>query len=234
MKLLPSSLLVRLIALASLLCPVAALADPGFVTIDFSGGDLRDSSGSILTAGTVLLVADTTGEGFGSFTVGSSLTAGSFLNSYDQVLGTTNVLAGADEGQFIGSTSTSGTIQLMRGRYSTLSAGDALALIWLPDVTDTSTTLNSGQSYGLYTGTPQDTNSDHQVWTVPNGGSAALDLTFITNQGNSDSTIPAVDGNAAFSVSAVPEPADFSVIAGAVGCLAVVGQRYRSRKARSL
>lgn len=221
-----------LIVLAALLAPVAAFAQ-STVTINFFAGGLANSSGTLLTTGTlVLLIADTGDNGFGSLAAGSSLSLGSLLNGDDQIIGSGTVLSGG-YGQVMGSTGTGGnsSIPLMTSPYTNLNTGDPLAIVWLPGLNSSSTTLSGGQTYGLYQGVPPESDSD--AWVVPLGGTTDTQLTFITTADTADGgTAPASDGYASFTVSAVPEPADFSLIAGAAGCLAVMGQRFRSRKAR--
>jgi hypothetical protein len=154
----------------------------------------------------VILIANESGStGFNTLTAGS-LTVGSFLDGSYQILGTTGI-----DGSFGTPGAFAGSVQLnYTGTYQNLQAGDQLAVVWFTNVSDTSTTLSAGQSYGLYT-------ENDGTWQTPTiGGDAEL-----TVPGGQDATLT--------SLSAVPEPGTYALIAGTAALLFAAWRRRQSR-----
>lgn len=202
-----SSFRSRLIGgLLGLLTVSAARAQ--FVSVNLSVGQLYDASGVKLnTGGLVLLIADTSRNGFGSLLSGSSLSAGSFLNTDDQILGSATILP-----NFTGSAMGSFTsIPLESGAYSTLNSGDPLAVVWFSTLTGSSTTLVGGASYGVFSSTSATV--DGAPWTVPAEGALA-NINFRTILGGG--THAETEAYASYTVSAIPEPSTYAAIAGAL------------------
>jgi len=214
-----------LIGLAGLLGPVIALAQPYTATIDLTAGVLYNSSGQVLPQGDlVLLVADTGTNGFGPLDTGSSLTVGSFLNSEDQIIGSTTV--STQEGSYPTGTAVASfpSIPVGSGSYTTLAAGDSVAVFWFTGLNSSSTVLTPG-SYGYYTtSVPADGSAS---WVVPPSGAGAVDLVFET--GADFGSNPETAGYA--NLTAVPEPATYALLAGVAALVGAVGIRFRQKKA---
>jgi hypothetical protein len=162
---------------------------------------VNDASGNPVGNGsTVVLIANESGTtGFNTLDAGS-LAQSQFLNGSYQILGTTNVDEGFGPGYFAGTTTLNYT-----GAYQNLQAGDQLAVVWL---TNSSTSLAAGQSYGLYT------QSDWLTPPVGNDGNGPVELTVPAGQ------------DASFS--AVPEPSTYALIAGAAALLFAAWRRRPS------
>lgn len=188
------------------------------VTINLTASRLYDSSGTMLnTGGLVLLVADTSHNGFGSFLSGSSLSAGSFLNVDDQILGFTTILGNGTGTAF----SSFASIPLASSPYTNLTTGDPLAVVWFSTLTGSSTTLAVGNSYGLFSSTSLSTDGD--PWATPADG-ATIDLVFKTLLAGG--THAESEAYAAYTVSAIPEPSTYAAIVGSL----ILGVAFRRRR----
>ena len=212
----------RLLALCALLAPAIASAQ-GTVTIDLTASSLEYSSGAALPTGNlVLLIADTTGSGFGPLLPGSSLSDGSLLNGNDQIIGATTIQA--IEGDPPGTAMASFTgIPLGTSPYTNLAPGDSLAVVWFSDLTSSSTVLTAGEVYGLFTTTSPADGSD--PWLVP-AASGDIDVIFETQAVGGSNP----DSDALAMYTAIPEPATSSLIVGAAACLAALAHTLRPRK----
>jgi len=225
MKFLLSFRLGRPIALLAFLAPVLALAQiSNSVTLDLTAGVLYNSSGVQLPpGGLVLLIADTNPSdgGFETLQAGSSLSLGSLLDAYDQIIGVTSIMSGPS-----GVAQASFTnIGLMSAQFPNLNTGDPIAVVWFSDLTSASTVLPSGEIYGLYSSI---TPNNGYPWLVP-AATSTIELTFLT--GDAGGTYPETDGYATMTdLSSVPEPATYSLIAGVAACLAGLARVIYSRK----
>ncbi|HVU25443.1 MAG TPA: hypothetical protein VHE13_15050 [Opitutus sp.] len=181
------------------------------VLINFQGDQVTDQFNVGLVDGSlVLLVANvatpsTAGAGFGLLEPGT-LNIGDLLNGEYQILGRGAVAEFSLPGEFA---ATTGAIPLTGGSFPNLSTGDQLAILWFPDLAEsTDFSLVAGTSYGLYT-VDADT-----AWQVPVGGTPSFDV-----------TVPSGTA-AAYTVAAVPEPSAFAALAG----LSVLGWRVVRRR----
>ncbi len=133
-----------------------ALSDAS-ATVSFSGTfeAFNTSAGSGNPApitSLVLLIADTTGDGFQGFLSGSSTTVGSLLNSDDEIIYrddmsaffTPGVYSLATPGLTLDSTAAS-------ANAGTWSPGDNIAIVWFPTLTVATLSLTAGNSYGMLT-----------------------------------------------------------------------------------
>ncbi|MFA6288053.1 MAG: hypothetical protein WC661_11775 [Opitutaceae bacterium] len=176
------------------------------VTINFVSGHLYDDSGVLLpTNNLVLLIADTSGNGFGALLPGSTLNAGDFLNSDDQILGRALIL-GNGTGSATGSAT---TIPLASAPYTTLTSGDPIALIWFSMLTGSSTVISSGNTYGLFSNPSLTATVDGDPWVIPSSGST-IDLNFKTLAASGTHAETA----AYATLTAIPEPATYAALAG--------------------
>ncbi len=184
-----------------------------FVTINFQSSQLTDSTGTPLANGSlVVLLANvasptTAGAGFSTLSAGS-LNVGDLLNNGAyQVLGRAAVDAFSFDGEFTGST---GSIQLGGLLFPNLSTGDQLAVAWFPSLSETTDfSMATATSYGLYT---LDLSS---VWQTPSPASTIdVEVPFAT----------------AALLTAVPEPATYAALAGAL-VLGLALHRKRRRTA---
>ncbi len=194
----------------------------GSVSISIYTGQLYDFNQSVLPDGAlVLLIADTSQNGFGSLLTGSQLSVGSFLNADDQILGTALI----DTDSFApGSTVAEfDAISLSTGIFSTLTSNDPLAIVWFSFLDGSSTNISTGDTYGLFTGglTPLEGTSP---WIVPSSGSALIELFFKTEI--ADGPYPESAAYATFTVGAIPEPATYASFLGAAA-LGFVAYRKR-------
>lgn len=213
------------------LAPALALADD--VSLRLKTDLLQTSTlgQAAPTSTLVILVADTSGNGFASLT-GSSLGSGT-----GNVFSSGFTLNGASDDLVLwrGDLSAFGTpgvlneslFTLTLGTYGgrTWNAGDGLALLWFPSLDLSSTTASVGTSYGFVTG-------GTTAWTTPAGGSSAEDLFIFT----SNSAVNGVGSSspsllvASQTVSAIPEPATNAALA-AFAALGVAWYRRRTLRA---
>jgi hypothetical protein len=205
--------------LAWLLLVAVSVSRAASVNIAIDAGQLYNSIGTALPAGSlVLLIADTNNNGFGSL-LPSTLAAGDYVNGDDQILYRGEVMI--DGGLSI--TLFGGTpVPLGEGQFSNLQTGDALSIVWFPDLDSTSNSVAAGASYGQFTTTnPQNGSS---MWSVPNAGSS-IDLKFLTQAtGGAYSEMTAYAG-----LVVVPEPRDWALSAvGLIFILTVLRRRERA------
>ncbi len=199
----------------------------GTVAINFNADMLRNSLGSpVSTTSLALLVADTSGAGFGGI-----LNASALINQYSTITSTTTgsnlmVLWRSDFSAFgtNGIVSFAATPLTLQGSWV---AGDKLAIVWFPTLTLANTSLAGGTSYGLIT------NSN---WVTPtNGGTTPIPYQVISTTNNgaftsnaNTSNLTNAQTNATFTV--VPEPGSLSLLLLG-GCGLFAARRYLKRKA---
>jgi len=212
-----------LLVLFGLLAPAVAFAQSNTITLTLTAGVLYNSSGDQLAqGGLVLLIADTnlSDGGFEPLQAGSSLNVGSLLNGDDQIIASTSIMNTPSVAQ-----TTPLTIGLMSSQFPNLTTGDPLAVVWFSDLTSSSSVLPSGETYGLYSSV---TPNDGDPWLTPLAG-GTINLEFLTSAAGG--MYPETDGYATMTaMSAVPEPATYSLIAGAAACLAALAHARYSRK----
>jgi hypothetical protein len=179
------------------------------VAISFNIDSVFTSSGaSVPTSGLGMLVADTTGDGFGAILEGS-LASGALVGSSDLIV-------------YRASFETFGTNGVWSELASNLSlsgnwtANDRLAFVWFPTLTISSLTASNSISYGLLSDvswvTPADgsfNETTYQSITTTNNG-------FFTPN-SATLSIPDSMARALLTVGAIPEPSTFALLAGVVG-----------------
>jgi len=216
-----SSFRLPLLALLALAGFTTASAQS--VTISMGAGTLYNDTGTMLTSGRlVLLVADTNQNGFGALFTGSHLTAGSFLNGDDQILG--RAFTEADGGAAAQFNLIPLASNPTPGLFTQLTTGDHLAIIWFSLLGEDATQLAYMDSYGLFSSSSLTLDGD--PWQIPSGGST-ISINFLTQ--DALGTHPETDAFANLTVSAVPEPATYAALLG----LTVLGlAAWRRRSAR--
>jgi len=174
-----------------------------------SATGVNDSSGSPVGNGElVLLIANESGSAsFNTLTAGA-IGQGLFLDGSYQILSTTNTNTDfGTPGAFANSVTLNYT-----GTYQNLSAGDQLAVVWFTNVSASSPTLSANESYGLFT-------LNNSTWQTPDnsGGPAEISL-----------TVPDGENASLETLSAVPEPGTYALIAGAAALLFAAWRRRSS------
>ncbi len=205
--------------LASLFVSVLAATSAvqaGTILFDLQAEALKDSLGNpMATTGLVLLVADTTQNGFSSLSDGSSLALNAFLNGTDdKVLGRFNLSKNITPGLLLEAPS------ITYG--SGWDIGDPLALLWFPTLNTASTTATSGNSYGFFSGAAL---NGSDAWVTPADATSGYKLfMFTSDAGNFPGTQAPSAGVASLTVAGVPEPS--RALLGMIG-LGVLALRRR-------
>ncbi len=185
---------------------------PAGATINFNliGGETIFSDNGTTMAPSnslVLLVADTTGGGFGNLDVGN-ITVGSTINTggNDLVVGLLSIYNG-QPGLLYSTFNTS--------LFGAWDAGDPLAIYWIPSLTISNTTVGSGVSYGWFTDSSAAGGS--AAWITPADGSNVNPLYFSTVSdifGEVNAASNAGYASLSTSATVVPEPSTFGLLGG--------------------
>jgi hypothetical protein len=172
----------------------------------------------------VLLVADTTGGGFGNLSQGA-ITVGSIIShtSNDLIVGQFSLTPASPFTQNEPVLNASGPFTLSGG----WAAGDPLAIYWIPSLTSANTTVGGGVAYGEYT----DPTGLHgsAAWITPSNGSTANTMLFSTSGVFGTGNVAASTGYASklTTSAAVPEPSTFALLGGAMGLTAAALRRRK-------
>jgi MYXO-CTERM domain-containing protein len=222
---------LTLLFCASTLMPAAY----GTVSFDIEADLLQTAllGEAMPSSGTVMLLADTMGDGFGAveaFSFTGELSSGLTTNGSggdDLVLWVSDLTNNNIDGMLFGWAS-----NITLGSYgdNTLSEGDALALVWFPEVSLGDGLVNVGASYGVFA---QVTGSLESVWSMPADGSSAHGLYIFTEN---SAVLPYGEGSGLLDSSllqadqiAVPEPATATALLG-LAALGLVAGRRRSKR----
>ncbi|MGC3990637.1 MAG: hypothetical protein QM796_13340 [Chthoniobacteraceae bacterium] len=201
------------------------------VTIELAGGYLKNSSGSLITngSGLLLLVASTSDSTFTTPTTSSSLTVGSAISSgSDDIILYKSAISG--DGNNSG-TDDAGEFRMLIDLTlsSTVTEGASLILYWFPTLTTSSTSIALGTTYGSYrssialdeSGTTDGDGS--QPWYLPADGTSAYELLFLTS--DAGSAINTGITGAATNLIAAPEPTSTGLILAMAALLAAPRRR---------
>jgi hypothetical protein len=217
----------KVIALAATLGALFTSAH-ATITLSFQAQELLQGgvgSNPAAAGSLVLLVADTTGAGFDALDSGP-ITVGSLIDQAgnDLVVGQFSLSAA--------SIFTQNEPTLNASQAFTLSgnwtAGDPLAIYWIPTLTTASTTVGSGVAYGEYTDITGLNGS--AAWITPSNGSTYGPMLFSTSGVFGTGNVAASTGYASHFTSSqvtVPEPALGALLAGGLGLLAAAITRRR-------
>lgn len=178
------------------------------VTLDFQAEVLRTSLATgatpILQSSLILILADTTQNGFGTLQAGSSIGINQLVaGTDDRIVGIFNATLWGENGVFQ-NPAFSPDLSSVTG----WTAGDPLALVWLPTLNISSTSLTGGDSYGVFApASPFSGSSGSDNWITPTDGNPGTFL-FFTDTASTLGTgvFPSSSGQANLVVSAVPEP----------------------------
>jgi hypothetical protein len=227
---------MKKVSLTLLLCAVGIVpAAHATVSFDIQADLLQtlNAGEGMPTSGVVMLLADTQSNGFGpveAFSFTSDLSSGITADGSagdDLVLWYSDLSSSGMNGVLAG---WAAGIQIGDYGSHTLSEGDALALVWFPDVSLVDGLVGVGESYGIFDET---TGSLGSQWTTPANGSSAYGLYAFSensallpygeNTGDLDSGILVAD------LSTVPEPAAASALLG----IATLGLVFGRRRVKS-
>jgi hypothetical protein len=227
---------MKKVSLTLLLCAVGIVpAAHATVSFDIQADLLQtlNAGEGMPTSGVVMLLADTQSNGFGpveAFSFTSDLSSGITADGSagdDLVLWYSDLSSSGMNGVLAG---WAAGIQIGDYGSHTLSEGDALALVWFPDVSLVDGLVGVGESYGIFDET---TGSLGSQWTTPANGSSAYGLYAFSensallpygeNTGDLDSGLLVAD------LSTVPEPAAASALLG----IATLGLVFGRRRVKS-
>ncbi|WP_009965535.1 PEP-CTERM sorting domain-containing protein [Verrucomicrobium spinosum] len=188
---------------------------------------LKDSNGVAMSQdGVFMLVASTADATFQPILAGTSTAVGSTFGLDDRILFV------GDLGSFGVDGVLDATIAIDSTLFAGLTTNDPLALYWFPTLTTGDTSIGEGTTYGFYTNAVAVDGSS--AWLTPADPTSNYSLGFFTKDGSELSpgigaSNLASAGNAANTVSAVPEPS-VSVLAMAGAMFAVFGRRRRRNR----
>lgn len=190
--------------------------------MDFQADQLRKADGSAISnTALVLIVADTTGNGFASLFDGGQLNVNGLLGGTDD-----RVVARFDMTEWENGAAQNPDSEFELSSVTNWSTNDPLAIFWFPELTLASTEIDTNNTYGLFAGP----GSTGESWITP-GESAFTQFLFYTQSGGTLGTgaFASALGNASNTVSAVPEPS-VSMLAMAGAMFAVLGRRRRRNR----
>ena len=187
------------------------------VVIDFNVDEVRTTAGVPVTQPALgFLVADTTGDGFGTIAAGN-ISVGDIVGSNDLIIFRADFSNFATDGVW---SQTTGLLTLT-GNWT---ASDNLAFVWFPTLSISSTSVGGGVSYGLL--------ANAGVWVTPTDGSSTTDpyqIISTTNNGlfsSNNVTLSVTDSQSRASLTtAVPEPATWALLAGSLTTVMVFRRR---------
>ena len=220
--------------LASLLSLVVASNVYAAFSVQLDAGQLRANPSTGLPVGSVLLLICAGGDGI--FQTPTNLVAGFYTAGDDVLLSVISEPTSA--AAFNVSGGTNETINLLTISNVTPPAGQLLGLMWFPGITyaqwQAGATPTAGQTFGFFNpkfwnGAGSSNNPDGgDPWVVPSGGSL-ISLNFFTTDSDAGGTQSPSEGfGNQFLVSAVPEPATWSLLAlGGLSSLGLTALRAR-------
>jgi hypothetical protein len=214
----------------TLLTVLAASASTTLASVSFNldADHLKDNLGNSLKEGAlVMLVASTTDTTFSPLSAGS-ISTNSFLGTSDDLV----LWRG-----FVTDTGATYSYPILNAQVPAMEFAngwgqdDRLALLWFPTLTESSTSIDVGTVYGLYTNPSSTTLSS--AWITPANGTSNYLLGLYTIDGaqvlGEPGEIASDAGMASFTVSAIPEPSTYAAIFGALTLGGVCYRRYRRK-----
>jgi hypothetical protein len=204
-----------LIASLGLASAPSARATAGDFTINFAAGILTASNSTPLANGSLVILLANGLDG--SFDAPS---ASAFVTDDDVPLGSfvTNSVDFGGPGGLIANPSPS--------LSASLTVGQLIMVRWFPNLTLSSPNPGAGASYGEYSYTSGNTNSSLVDWTIPASGVISPVLATAAILGS----LPNSAGQAAYTISAIPEPSVFALLGG-LAALGLAAWRRRAQAA---
>ena len=197
------------------------------ISISLQADLLQDNAGAAIpTTALYMLVSSTTDLTFGSITGGTSTAVGSALSpgGDDFILFKGNLLAAATPGVL-----DANITGLNFASIPGWGAGDPLALIWFPSLTQASTSIPFGTPFGIYTRNSAVAAEGSAAWITPANGTSNYPLGFFTTNGETFSPGPSAVNPASAgrsSQTAVPEPSTLGM--AALGVIGLLSRRRRN------
>ncbi len=212
-----------ILCLAGLLA--ASASTQATVTLDFLADRLRTADNTPIPQNAlILIVADTSNNGFSQVSNGASLSINSLLGGGDdRIVGRFNLSVWATDGVF----QTPPSIFDLDS-VTGWNEGDGLALYWFPTLTLASDQAVAGTSYGAFTGP---VGSSGESWVTPSNTSSSQ-YTFFTTTGSDlgPGAFPSSQGQALLTVVPEGSPAVLA-LAGLLGlCLRRRGSRQLANR----
>ena len=210
----------------------ALLATPALATVNiqFEFGSLRDSGGTPLASTTlVLLVADTSGDGF----FPSALDLNGATLSNGQTIGGDKVLYSGTTVNTPANGTISGTVFKIDYAALGINQGDLWAIYWFPGVSAEGAVASPGDPYGFYRTSVLDQATvdavgatDAMVFPADTGATvrtAYYDSQVLGTFGIASTANSPDPSDYTASLTVVPEPS--TIILGALGGLALLRRR---------
>ncbi len=202
------------------------------ITINIGGGFLKNQGSTPVNygSGLLLLVASTTDNTF-NVPTNNSFVSGDDIELFRSTInGDGNSNGTNDPGEFLQPITLT-----LSGNFG---QSDPLALYWFPTLTTSSASPGQGTNYGFYRSPAANLTTDadgSEAYFTPADGTTGYTLLFLTSDAGSaintgSSGIPF--GQAAFSVSPVPEPSTYFLLGPCLGSL-TLGLVYRRRRMAS-
>ena len=211
---------MKYLSIAALSSLLSVCSIEGAVTLDFQADQLRRADGTtpIGNSSLVIIVADTSRNGFSSLLSGGQLSVNGLLaGTDDRVVGRFDLSLWGD-----GAAQTPFGTTFDFANYTGWDTGDPLAFYWFPDLTLSDLSLDTGDSYGRYLGP----GSDGGNWITPTDGQEGKFL-FLTTAGGTlgPGTLASGLGTASSTVTAVPEPGKSVLLLIGMGMLLFARKR---------
>lgn len=217
---------------------VVSAASNASISFDIQADQLQTSilGDAAPTSTLVMLIADINGDGI------DPLIAGSIASGLGDMTSNGLLLDGGGGDDLLlwrGDLSTNGTPGLLV-EFATLSLGtyggatwsassggsNQLSLLWFPSLTQSSTTLAGGESYGIYSAATSPGDSTSSNWFTPSDGTTSHSLYAFTESSIFVGDTPDANLVADMTV-AVPEPSQIAAVIGALALGLVVWRRRK-------